>query len=77
MTVAPSKFLEKSLDKIVIVKLKSGVEIRGKLKSFDIHMNLILDEAEELTSNSTTKKLGRIIVRGDTVVLISPSGASA
>ena len=75
MTTAPSKFLEKSLDKVVIVKLKSGAEIRGRLKSFDIHMNLILDEAEELNPNSTTKRLGRIIVRGDTVVLISPSGA--
>jgi small nuclear ribonucleoprotein len=35
-------------------------------------MNLVLDDAEEVSSDGNTRKLGMIIVRGDNVVLISP-----
>jgi small nuclear ribonucleoprotein len=35
-------------------------------------MNLVLDNAEELKENEESKKLGTIIVRGDTVVYVSP-----
>ncbi|RLF16902.1 MAG: RNA-binding protein [Thermoprotei archaeon] len=68
---ATAEVLAQALDNIVLVKLKGGREIRGKLKSFDQHLNLVLEEAEEIKSNST-RKLGTIIVRGDNVVLISP-----
>jgi len=56
---------------MVLVKLKGGREVRGVLRSFDQHLNLVLDDAEELRE-SKTRKLGLIIVRGDNVVLISP-----
>jgi small nuclear ribonucleoprotein len=35
-------------------------------------MNLVLEEAEDVTNSDSTKKLGTIIVRGDNVVLVSP-----
>lgn len=60
-----------SLGQIVLVKLKGGRMLRGTLRSFDIHLNLILTDAEEV-GKSESKKLGTIIVRGDNVVLISP-----
>jgi len=56
----------------VLVKLKGGRELRGKLRGFDMHMNLILDEAEEILEENNTRKLGTVIVRGDNVVIISP-----
>ena len=40
--------------------------------SFDQHLNLVLDEAEEIKDNKT-RRLGMIIVRGDNVVFISPA----
>jgi len=46
--------------------------VRGRLYSFDQHMNLVLEEAEDVTNSDSTKKLGTIIVRGDNVVLVSP-----
>jgi small nuclear ribonucleoprotein len=35
-------------------------------------MNLVLEDAEDVTNTELTKKLGTIIVRGDNVVLVSP-----
>ncbi|HDI12017.1 MAG TPA: RNA-binding protein [Candidatus Bathyarchaeota archaeon] len=64
--------LEESLDKIVLVRLKGGRSLRGKLKGFDQHLNLVLEDAEDITDAENTKKLGSIIVRGDNVVIISP-----
>jgi small nuclear ribonucleoprotein len=52
--------------------LKGGKSLRGKLKGFDQHLNLVLEETEDTTSVENQKKLGLIIVRGDNVVLISP-----
>ena len=46
--------------------------MRGRLYSFDQHMNLVLEDAEDVTNAESTKKLGTIIVRGDNVVLVSP-----
>jgi small nuclear ribonucleoprotein len=67
----PIELLQRSLNSIVLIKLKGGREIRGKLRSFDQHMNLVLEEAEEFRIDDI-KSLGKVIVRGDNVILISP-----
>ena len=66
------KVLEESLGKIVLIKLKGGKVIRGSLQGFDQHMNLTLDDSQEVLDDDKTNDLGTIIVRGDNVVLISP-----
>lgn len=68
-----TKLLEESLGKIVLVKLKGGKSLRGSLISFDQHMNLLLENAEEVTDSEKPQKLGTIVVRGDNVTIISPS----
>ncbi len=72
MSEVAAKIFEESLNKVVLVQLKGGRSVRGRLYSFDQHMNLVLEEAEDVTNSDTTKKLGTIIVRGDNVVLVSP-----
>jgi small nuclear ribonucleoprotein len=73
LTEAATKILEESLGKIVLVRLKGSKSIRGKLASFDQHMNLVLEDAEDVSQASeNVEKLGVIIVRGDNVVIISP-----
>jgi small nuclear ribonucleoprotein len=52
--------------------LRGGKKLRGKLKGFDQHLNLVLEETEDTTDVENVKKLGAIIVRGDNVVIISP-----
>jgi len=72
MTEMATKILEESLGKIVLVRLKGGRSLRGKLTGFDQHMNLVIAEAEDTSQADAVEQLGTIIVRGDNVVLISP-----
>ncbi|MGC9071427.1 MAG: LSm family protein [Acidilobus sp.] len=66
------KVMSEYLNNNVYVKLKGGLSIKGVLKSFDQHLNLILDNAEEVTDKGS-RSLGTILVRGDSVVAISPA----
>ena len=72
MSEMTTQILEESLGKTVLVRLKGGKSLRGKLKGYDQHLNLVLEETEDTTSAENVKKLGVIIVRGDNVILISP-----
>ncbi len=72
MSEMTTQILQDSLGKTVLVRLKGGKSMRGKLKGFDQHLNLVLEETEDTTDPEDTKKLGILIVRGDNVVIISP-----
>jgi len=72
MSEMTTKILEESLGRTVLVRLRGGKSLRGKLKGFDQHLNLVLEETEDMTDKTNVKKLGAIIVRGDNVVIISP-----
>lgn len=54
----------------VLVKLKNGTEVRGELKAFDIHINLVLYNAE-IDEGDVTRKFPKMFLRGDMVVFIS------
>lgn len=68
----PLDALNKARDKRVIVELKNNKQFIGKLVSFDIHINTVLDEAEERVDGEITRKLGNVFIRGDTITIISP-----
>ena len=68
----PFDLLTTTLGKNVLVKLKNGTELRGTLQAYDPHLNLSIKDAEELKDGEVVKKLGSLLVRGDTVVYISP-----
>ena len=75
MTVDVSeKILGENINNSVLIKLKEDKVIRGLLKGFDQHMNLILSDSEEIL-DEVNVDLGVIVVRGDNVVMISPSVA--
>ena len=57
---------------MVLIKLKGSKTIRGNLLGFDQHMNLLLDQSEEVPSEGDSISLGSIVVRGDNVIMISP-----
>ncbi|MFW5865836.1 MAG: LSM domain-containing protein [Nanoarchaeota archaeon] len=48
----PLDALNRSRGKRVIVDLKNGWRYVGKLQAFDIHINTVLDEAEEYEPNN-------------------------
>jgi small nuclear ribonucleoprotein len=69
----PLDALNSSRNKRVIVELKNGKQILGLLKAFDIHINVVLDEAEERHEGELKRKLGTVFIRGDTIIIISPA----
>jgi small nuclear ribonucleoprotein len=72
MSEMTTEILEGSLGKTVLVRLRGGRSMRGRLKGFDQHLNLVLEETEDTTDMENMRKLGTIIVRGDNVVIVSP-----
>ncbi len=72
MPIRPLNLLKESLSNRVIVELKGGREFRGTLDGYDVHMNLVLMEAEEIMDGEVVKKSSTTIVRGDNVIYISP-----
>lgn len=72
MTKKPLNMLKESLSNRVIVELKAGREFRGTLDGYDVHMNLVLNEAEEIIEGEVVRKADTTIVRGDNVIYISP-----
>jgi U6 snRNA-associated Sm-like protein LSm7 len=72
--------LGKYIDKGVRVKLSGGREVEGILKGFDQLLNLVLDETKEylrdvddpLRITDETRKLGLIVTRGTSVMVVSP-----
>lgn len=69
----PLDTLNKAIGSTVLVGLKGGNEFRGKLVSYDTHVNLVLEEAEKIQSDEASKRFGTMIIRGDNVVFISPA----
>lgn len=71
--VRPLDALNDARGKNVIIELKNHKQFVGKLKSFDIHINTVLTEAEEKFEGETKRKLGTVFIRGDAIVFISPA----
>lgn len=72
MTNRPFDLLNDSVGKEVLVVLKGEQHFRGTLQAFDVHMNIVLENAEELLDGQPKTKYGKLILRGDNVILISP-----
>ncbi len=67
----PLNILERHLNKNVVVTLKDGRMLDGKLAGFDEYMNMILEETEE-TKEDQVKRIGTIVLRGNNIVTIIP-----
>ncbi|MCP4762940.1 MAG: hypothetical protein GY870_14270 [archaeon] len=70
--------LKRCLNKTITVSVKiRGHFIRGVLKEFDSHLNLIMEEAEEIVRYRGIKRnipLGNIIIRGDSIIFVDFEG---
>ncbi|CAM6014409.1 unnamed protein product [Sphagnum balticum] len=50
---------------------QKDMRIEGRIIGFDEYMNLVLDEAEEISLKKKTRKpLGRILLKGDNITLM-------
>ncbi|MFH1637078.1 MAG: LSm family protein [Candidatus Woesearchaeota archaeon] len=69
----PLDALNAARNKRVIVELKNKTQITGSLRAFDIHINTVLDDAEEHENGEIKRKIGKAFIRGDTIIMISPA----
>ena len=67
----PLNILERHTNKIVMLTLKDGRTLEGKLTGFDEYMNMILEDAEE-TKDEKVRRLGTVVLRGNNIVTIIP-----
>ena len=65
-----SNLMNNNKDKVILLRLRNNKTVRGSLVDFDIHMNLTLDGAEDISDNKTVK-LGKILLRGDNILAVS------
>ncbi len=67
----PMKMLEENISKKVSLLLKDNRRLTGVLAGYDDYMNMVLHDVEE-ESDESRRKLGTVIIRGSTIVRISP-----
>ncbi len=70
MSYEISTLMNNTKDKLVTLKLRNTKTIQGILKEFDIHMNMTLEDAEDVSAEKP-EKLGKILIRGDNIIAIS------
>ena len=69
----PLDLLNASKGKEVLVQLKGEKQYVGTLMAFDIHINVVLDNAKEIANGEVKKNIGLTFLRGDTIIFISPA----
>lgn len=72
MNERPFDLLNKAIGQKVLIRLKNSVVIRGKMTSFDAHMNITLEDAEELVDGELKAKVGTLLLRGGNIIYVSP-----
>ena len=69
----PLDLLNSAKGKEILVQVKEGRQFVGTLLAFDIHINVVLDNAKEVENGEQKTSYGLTFLRGDTIVFISPS----
>ena len=70
----PLDVLNNAKGKEVLVQLKNNRQMVGTLLAFDIHINVVIDNAREIVDNEDKRNIGLTFLRGDTIIFISPAG---
>ena len=73
----PLDLLNNSKGKEILVSLKNDKQIVGTLLAFDIHVNIVLDNAKELQNGEIKRNIGLTFLRGDTIIFISPASTAS
>lgn len=65
----PFDLLRQNNGKEVEVSLKNAQSYRGKIDSYDIHLNLVLTDASFIEGKEESK-VGDVLIRGDAILTI-------
>lgn len=77
MVDTPTTLVERLLGQRVTLVLKDTRQMVGTLQGVDEHLNLVLDNADE-TTTEMSRHLGRVVLRGSNVVTLhAPQGPAS
>ncbi|KAL1963832.1 hypothetical protein VTN77DRAFT_7763 [Rasamsonia byssochlamydoides] len=62
--------LKKYMEKRLFVQLNGNRKVIGVLRGYDVFMNIVLDEAVEEKSGGEKVRLGMVVIRGNSVVML-------
>jgi small nuclear ribonucleoprotein (snRNP)-like protein len=63
--------LNEFINKPILIKLRNNHTIKGTLQTFDDRMNLVLEKSDDIISEKEVESLGKIILRGDNILIIA------
>ena len=66
------KLLQQNVGKEVLIRLKSNITVKGKLKNFDQHLNLSLKDGR-VKSEEKTELFENMLLRGSDILMVSLS----
>jgi small nuclear ribonucleoprotein len=72
-----SEHLQTWIGKTVLIKLRGGKSIRGKLLDFDQYMNLVIQDSIELMNKNDQgsangdNRFGTVLLRADNILIIA------
>lgn len=69
----PFDLLNRVLGQQVLIRLKGSTNIRGRIVSFDAHMNVVIENAEEIEDGELKAKIGTMLLRGGNIIFVSPA----
>lgn len=61
--------LRKFMDLRIDLKLNANRHVAGVLKGYDQFLNIVLDNAIEITGKDSKRELGTIVIRGNSVLM--------
>ncbi|KAK9240581.1 hypothetical protein V1525DRAFT_395386 [Lipomyces kononenkoae] len=62
--------LKKYMDKRLFVQLNGSRKVIGVLRGYDVFLNLVLDDAVEEKAGGERIRIGTIVIRGNSVVMM-------
>jgi len=62
--------LKKYMDKNVKAKLNGGRVVEGTLRGFDPFLNLVLDNSTEIKKDGDRVRVGCVVMRGSSIVML-------
>ena len=75
----PIDYLTDSINQIILIKVKRNRLFRALLRSFDEHLNIFIENAEQIFEyqdeegniREEHEELGSIVIRGDNIIFIN------
>lgn len=58
------------MEKRLFIQLNGNRKVLGILRGYDVFLNIVLDEAVEEKADGTRQRLGMVVIRGNSVVML-------